>query len=260
MRTVRIVDRGSALQHGLVPTATGTPSHKDLGKPSVDEKRAYYWSGPGWVAAYNEARRLMDSGLPAEKAAPQVGWTKEELEAAIRRGGMPPAPPPAGSADDFKPRERPRRTVKQRVAGLHGVSKETQDLARRYYETEVMTVREVAKALGEPYEKTYLILILAKTKFRRPGRRGADARSVSRPPGVRFDVRPQKVTPALTTPDDIVSPNEDSRRKIVPEDGKFKTVHKRRRRGAVKKEAKKRIGSRKKATEREKALRRVLGA
>ena len=52
------------------------------------------------------------------------------------------------------------------------MSKERQDLARRYYEDDVMTVREVAKALGKPYEKTYLILILAKTKFRRPRRRG----------------------------------------------------------------------------------------
>lgn len=183
MHTVRIIDRGSAQQHGLVPVSGHDTSRRagdDPGKPSVEEKRSYYWSGPGWVSAYNEARRLMATGLSVERAAAQVGWSKEELEEAIARDGKPPEFQP-GADDDFKPRDRPRRTVKQRVAGLHGVSKETQDLARRLYEVENMTVREVAEALGEPYEKTYLILILASTKFRRPGRRGAQDKPLVKP-------------------------------------------------------------------------------
>lgn len=248
MRTVRIVDIGSAQQHGLVPVPARDVSKRfredDPGKPSIDDKRSYYWNGPGWFAAYNEARRLMEkSGLSIEKAAPQVGWTAEDLAAAIQRGGKPPDQPLAVE-DDFRPRERAKRTVKQRVAGLHGVSQETQDLARRLYEVEIMTVREVAKALGEPYEKTYLVLNLAKTKFRRPGRRGSSESD---------DVYRASSEPT----EEVESAEEVEEVKVVTP---VKTV---RTRPAAKVDA--RFGAKKANTERaqmseaEKALRRVLG-
>lgn len=273
MRTVRIVDRGIAQQHGIV-SAASQPMSKDPGRPSVDEKRAYYWSGPGWIAAFNEARRLLANGFSSEKAALQVGWTKEDLEEALRRDGKPPDPPPPGSPDDFRPRERPRRTVKQRVAGLHGISKETQELARRYYETEVMTVREVAKALGEPYEKTYLILILAKTKFRRPGRRGADAKTAPkfsaqdvRPevrPDDRTESRPDKVTPVLAPPEikrrkkkprraTSQGEIEKARRRVLGGKAEKKPVVR------TKQKSKRDVRKRESKSERDKAFRRVLG-
>lgn len=263
LRTVRIVDIGSAQQHGLVPVPGRDASRRlreeDPGKPSVDDKRSYYWNGPGWYAAYNEACRLMEkSGLSIEKAAPQVGWTAEDLDAAIKRGGKPPDQPL--TPDDFRPRERAKRTVKQRVAGLHGVSQETQDLARRLYEVEIMTVREVAKALDEPYEKTYLILNLAKTKFRRPGRRGSsepdDVYRASRDP-IRVEAEEVKVVPAK-----IVTPRLSA--KVVTPVKTRPAAHADVKRSADKVDV--RYGSKKpdsgrvQMSEAEKALRRVLGA
>lgn len=41
------------------------------------------------------------------------------------------------------------------------------DAARRCYETDGMTVREVAQVIGRSYEQTWLLLIQAGTKFRR---------------------------------------------------------------------------------------------
>lgn len=287
MRTVRIVDRGSAQQHGLVPAPSRDVSRRvreeDPGKPSVDDKRSYYWNGPGWFAAYNEARRLMDkSGLSIEKAAPQVGWTAEDLAAAIQRGGKPPDQPLAAE-DDFRPRERAKRTVKQRVAGLHGVSQATQDLARRLYEVEVMTVREVAKALEEPYEKTYLILNLAKTKFRRPGRRGssesdnvyrasrepveaeevdeikvvAPVKTVKTRPAAKIDVRfdAKKVSPDRTQR----SEDEKAMRRVLGAAFVVKSKSNGGRDASRVVRRSSASGGRKKMSEAEKALRRVLG-
>lgn len=128
---------------------------------------AFYWSGPGWTAAYEEARRQLDTGASLRDAAAAVGWTEQELKEAISRNGAPSQ----AASEIPPPRERPKRTVKQRVEGLHDVSDKTLRLARRLYELEIMTVREVSRAIDEPYEKTYLILIKAGTKFRRPGRR-----------------------------------------------------------------------------------------
>jgi len=238
LRTVRIVDRGSAQQHGLVPVSGSDTRRRgqddEPGKPSIDDKRSYYWNGPGWLAAYNEARRLMASGLSADRAAPQVGWSTDDLDTAIKRGGAPPEQPLA--AEEFRPRERPSRTVKQRVAGLHGVSQETQKLARRLYEVEIMTVREVAKALGEPYEKTYLILILAKTKFRRPGRRGSSG---------TYDIYDE--TPGIEeeseVADDVAAPPVGRTMKRIGRES-----------------ARIDRGVREKMSEAEKALRRVLGS
>lgn len=172
MRPVRIVDRGSAAQGPEGSSGSSRSDHDDTGRPSILEKRAYYWSGPGWVLAYEEARRMMRGGCSLREAAAAVGWTEEDLRSAIGRKGKPPDPSSVSSA--VVPHERPRRTVKQRVAGLKSVSQQTLRLAKRYYEVECMTVREVARALEEPYEKTYLVLIKAGTKFRRPGRRGQD--------------------------------------------------------------------------------------
>lgn len=265
MRSVRIVDRSSAQQHGLVPVSGAPASRRqddEPGKPSVDEKRSYYWNGPGWIAAYNEAKRLLATGLAVDRVAPQIGWSKEQLEEALRSGGVPPEPKP-GSDDEFKPRERPRRTVKQRVAGLHGVSVEKQRLARHYYEVEIMTVREVAKALNEPYEKTYLILILAKTKFRRPGRRAA---GVVEPMGAEESV-------VKTVPARVVEPKiQETRPAAKRDERKRKPETRRPARASEAEKALRRVlgpqglttkgrpvGPRKKLTDAEKAFRRVLG-
>lgn len=279
MRTVRIIDRGSAQQHGLVPVPSRDVSKRvredDPGKPSVDDKRSYYWNGPGWFAAYNEACRLMDkAGLSIEKAATQVGWSAEDLASAIKRGGKPPDQPLA--EDDFRPRERAKRTVKQRVAGLHGVSQETQDLARRLYEVEIMTVREVAKALCEPYEKTYLILNLAKTKFRRPGRRGSsepdNVYRASREPAEAREVDEVKVVTPVKTVKTRPAAKIDVRfsaKKKSPDRTQMPEDEKAMRRvlgAAFVKPKEPRVvrrssssGGRKKMSETEKALRRVLG-
>ena len=174
MRSVRIVDRGSA---GRWPEDSGSgrdhSGDDPSSRPSILDKRTYYWSGPGWVTAYEEARRLMKGGTALREAAAAVGWTETDLRSAIARRGKPPDPSKIDTAVTLH--ERPRRTVKQRVDGLKSVSKKILKLAKRYYEVENMTVRETAKALEEPYERTYLILIRAGTKFRRPGRRSSDA-------------------------------------------------------------------------------------
>ncbi len=187
MRSVRIVDRGSAAQ-GPEGSGSGRPDD-DSARPTVADKRAYYWSGPGWVLAYEEARRLMRTGSSLRDAASSVGWSEADLRSAIGRKGKPPEPSTVFSA--VVPHERPRRTVKQRVAGLKNVSQQTLRLARRYYEVECMTVREVARALEEPYEKTYLVLIKAGTKFRRPGRRGQESKEPVRPDPVVRDEAPK---------------------------------------------------------------------
>lgn len=164
MRSVRIIDRGLAAApvHDSVVRSASDPR-----RPSVEDRRSFYWAGPGWTAAFEEAKRLVRNGSDQRAAAASVGWTEQELKEAIERNGEPPALDP----DAPLMRERPRRTVKQRVEGLHDISDKTLRLARRLYEIEIMTVREVSRAISEPYEKTYLILIKAGTEFRRPGRR-----------------------------------------------------------------------------------------
>lgn len=164
MRSVRTVDRGLAAPLGHESAGRGANDPK---RPTVESKRLFYWSGPGWQAAFDETRRLMGDGLSIREAAAAVGWDEQELKDALERNGQPPAP----ELDAPKLRERPRRTVKQRVAGLHDIGEKLMRRARRHYEIEFMTVREVSRAIDEPYEKTYLILIKAGTKFRRPGRR-----------------------------------------------------------------------------------------
>jgi hypothetical protein len=179
LRTVRVVDKSLADQRARAePTSVPVRRARDFdeldpGRPSIEQKRDYYWSGPGWHLAYNEACRLLSAGESIADAAAAVGWTKQDLEDARKRGGTPPKRTKEDE-EAFKPRERARRTVKQRVAGLRNVDPKKAKLAKRLYEIEVMTVREVARTLGEPYEKTYLILILAGTKFRRPGRRSRE--------------------------------------------------------------------------------------
>lgn len=164
------MDRGDA---GRWPDESGGDggASKDS-RPSIADRRAFYWSGPGWVMAYEEARRLMKAGTGLREAAAAVGWSETDLRAAIARKGRPPSPADVEAAVTLH--ERPRRTVKQRVEGLKDVSQKTLKLARRYYEVENMTVREVARALCEPYERTYLLLIKANTRFRRPGRRSVE--------------------------------------------------------------------------------------
>ena len=251
MHTVRLADLVSAQQHGLLPVLGRVAAcQDDPHKPTVEDKRSYYWNGPGWHAAYNEARRLMDAGLAVDRAASQVGWTTSELEAAIGRDGQPPG---ALEPEDFRPRERPRRTVKQRVEGLQGVSQEIQSLARRLYEVEIMTVREVAKTLELPYEKCYLVLIKANTAFRRPGRRG----NSSIEERVEETVAPEtiEVKPVLSEPR-----AEKVRRASKDEDKAWRRVL----RGSVEKPGAPRRERPVKArgvrrTEAEKALRRVLG-
>lgn len=164
MRSVRTVDRGLAAPLGHESAGRGAFDPK---RPSVESKRLFYWSGPGWQAAFDETQKLMADGMSQREAAAAVGWDEQELKDALERKGLPPEP----DLDAPKMRERPRRTVKQRVAGLHDISEKLMRRARRHYEIEFMTVREVSRAIDEPYEKTYLILIKAGTKFRPPGRR-----------------------------------------------------------------------------------------
>ncbi len=139
----------------------------------IEAKIEFYSRGPGWLAAYEEACSLIKSGENIGDAAASVGWKEEDLKSAIRRKGKPPKP--SKEVVVVQIRERARRTVKQRVDGLKNVTKKMLKLAKHYYEIEGMTVREVARTLEAPYEKIYLILHLANTKFRRPGRRGVDS-------------------------------------------------------------------------------------
>jgi hypothetical protein len=99
------------------------------------------------------------------EAAEAVSWTLDELELGLK------AEAPSGDKPPSQLRERTRRTLSQRVAGLKNASRELMRRARHLYEIEFMTVKEVSDVIGLPNEQTYLILIKAKTPFRRPGRR-----------------------------------------------------------------------------------------
>jgi hypothetical protein len=168
LRTFRPIDRSLA-SHGDAEDAQ--PRRRDDKRPSVEDKFAYYWSGQGWHLALTEARKLLVNGVAHDEVATNVGWSVNELRIAVRRGRPPKANP---EPPDPVSRERPKRTVMQRVEGLKDVDDKTMARARRLYEIEIMTVREVARTIEQPYEKTYLILKKAGTKFRRPGRRAAD--------------------------------------------------------------------------------------
>lgn len=165
MKSIRIVDRALAAS-----TGPGGSYFDPVGKKkSVEDQRAYFWSGPGWDAALKEAKAELAAGTSLKGAAAAVGWTEQMLVEALAGSGCPC---PAVDEKPYVSRPRTKRTLKQRVQGLHDVSKNELMRARRFYEDEFMTVRETAKAMRLPYERCYLLLIKARTKFRRPGRRG----------------------------------------------------------------------------------------
>lgn len=169
MKSIRIIDRLDAGFHSSGTSGGGGRSADGpVGKRSVEDMRAFFWSGPGWDAAFKEAKQLLDEGATIKDAASSVGWTEKTLREALAGSGHPSleeigrAPPP---------RPRIKRTLKQRVEGLADVPSAMLKKAKRLYEVEYCTVRETAKILGLPYERTYLVLIRAGTRFRRPGRR-----------------------------------------------------------------------------------------
>lgn len=176
MKTFRSVDKALAAGDGETPPAK--VFRRTDARPSVEERFEYYWSGEGWHRALTEAKRLIENGKTFEHAASNVGWTENELRIAIRRGRPPKA---KAVAPEQAARDRPKRTVKQRVEGLKDVDRQVMARARRLYEIEIMTVREVARVISQPYEKTYLILKKAGTKFRRPGRLKKAEAKVRRP-------------------------------------------------------------------------------
>lgn len=144
----------------------------DPNRPSVEEKIAYYQTGPGWFAALKEAWKLIGEGEDPREVAKAVGWTDRELKRAMQTGK------PRKTPDPFEPilqeEERAPRTLKQRVESLVDIPRALMKRARHLYEIEFMTIKEVASALNQPTERTHLILIKANTKFRRGGRRSHD--------------------------------------------------------------------------------------
>lgn len=66
---------------------------------------------------------------------------------------------------------RAPRPVEQRLVGLTRVDEVVARSAKRLYESNVMTIKEVSAALDMPVDRTYLTLIKAGTEFRQPGRR-----------------------------------------------------------------------------------------
>lgn len=170
---IRILDKSLVLDDDddeRDKAARYRPDRSDPNRPSVEQKFEYFWSGPGWKRALAEAQRLESNGVPREQIAEAVGWTDDELAFALKKN----KPQLVEEAPKKIIRDRPRRTVKQRVESLKDIDKSLMGMAKRFYEIEVMTVREVCRAIDQPYEKTYLILKKARTKFRRPGRRAGD--------------------------------------------------------------------------------------
>jgi hypothetical protein len=165
VKSVRIVDRTLAALSGN----GGSYLDPKGAKRSVEDQRAYFWSGPGWDAALREAKEEIAAGTSVKGAAAAVGWTEQMLIEALTGSGQPPP----SNDPPIVVRPRVKRTLKQRVLGLHDVSKKEIERAKRLYEDDFCTVRETAKSMRLPYEKTYLILLRGKTKFRRPGRRAA---------------------------------------------------------------------------------------
>lgn len=164
-RIIRIRDRELAASAGLMEDERRRVTRNQDERPSVEEKIDHYRRGGGWQKALEWANEALAGDMPIKDVALGVGWSEEELVEAIRTQIAP-------SAEELpKRRERPCRTVRQRVKALTGVNKKIMKRAKRLYEVEFMTVREVSDTISEPYEKTYLILNKAGTKFRRPGRR-----------------------------------------------------------------------------------------
>lgn len=164
MQPIRPVDRSLAAQSGSRPASPDRSRRKN-----VSDLRAFYWAGPGWEAALKEARGLIQGGASVKAAATHVGWAEKDLVEALSGDGQPILDQIA------KPvvKKRPPRPLAKRVKGLGRINKKEQALAKRLYALEYMTVREVAEALERPYESTYLVLIRAGVKFRRPGRRSS---------------------------------------------------------------------------------------
>ena len=168
MQPIRVVDRSLASHSG-----SRQPPSDHAGRKNVGDLRAYYWSGPGWEAALKEAKSLVKGGMGLKQAAAAVGWTEKDLTEALKGDGQP------GLEMVQKPavKRRPPRPVKGRVKGLGPISEKVLKRAKRLYAIEYMTVREVAETIGFPYEKCYLALQRAGTKFRRPGRRAGQDRT-----------------------------------------------------------------------------------
>jgi len=162
VQPIRHVDRSLAAPGGSRPA-----SADQSGKKSVTDLRAFYWAGPGWEAALKEARALIESGSSIKAAAASVGWAEKDLIEALKGEAHPILDQAA------KPvvKKRAPRPLKNRVKGLGPIPKKTLMRAKQLYEIQFMTVREVAKAINMPYERCYLALQRAGTKFRRPGRR-----------------------------------------------------------------------------------------
>lgn len=161
MQPIRHIDRSLA-----APSGSRQASSDHSGRKNVNDLRAFYWAGPGWESALKEARDLVQSGSSIKVAAVFVGWSEKDLIEALKGEAHPifdQVPKPI--------KKRAPRPLKNRVKGLGPVPKKALRRARQLYEIQYMTVREVAKAINMPYERCYLALQRAGTKFRRPGRR-----------------------------------------------------------------------------------------
>jgi hypothetical protein len=162
VQPIRFVDRALASRGGSRQPPSDRSSRKNVG-----DLRAYYWSGPGWEAALKEARALVEGGSSVKQAAAAVGWNEKDLVEALKGDGQPVPDQVANPVV----KKRPPRPLKNRVKGLGPMPRKTLARAKQLYAVQVMTVREVAEVIGFPYEKMYLALLRAGTKFRRPGRR-----------------------------------------------------------------------------------------
>lgn len=140
------------------------------GKPSVEDVMRHYSSGKGWEEAYEEVKRLSESGATYKYISSAVGWSEEKIREALSNGGQKPVNEP----DPLPPPPRkkaPPKTIADRVASLGHIDKKILKKSKHYYEYENMTIAEISEIIEESYERTYFILIKAGTEFRRSGRR-----------------------------------------------------------------------------------------
>ena len=159
MQPIRHVDRSLAAPSGSRPTSSNRSSRK----ANISDLRAYYWAGPGWEAALKEARSLVESGTAIKAAAASVGWNEKELIEALKGEAHP-------ILDQVsKPimKKTGAEAAQEQGQGARPRPEEGAYESQTLYEIQMMTVREVAAAIRMPYERCYLALQRAGTKFQK---------------------------------------------------------------------------------------------